>query len=45
VHKNEIKFNFYKIPTETPVDDVFDAYEVINNIQNDEDFINYYLNL
>jgi hypothetical protein len=28
----------HKIPNETPVDDVFDAYEVINNILNDEDF-------
>ena len=28
----------HKIPNETPMDDVFDAYEVINNILNDEDF-------
>ena len=28
----------HKIPNETPLDDVFDAYEVINNILNDEDF-------
>ena len=28
----------HKIPNETPMDHVFDAYEVINNILNDEDF-------
>ena len=28
----------HKIPNETPLEDVFDAYEVINNILTDEDF-------